>query len=234
MRFPAIISFFLLWCGLAGGCREGVTRHVAARVLSLHGTVVFGIDEQTDFRPVVPQNRLPDGSLVRTLEGGWLNLALLPGALLRLSSNSEIKIEELIITKDGNQTNGGMRNRIARIQLNRGQIVVLFNRRDKSASQFAISAPQTTITADSDCLFCVQSDGTTTRLTCVRGKVDASHKAQPRVTIDAGYFRQWPSAVPEPIAAADDAVAQIDTVDSLEIGNQLRELWSGWQNRRPF
>jgi hypothetical protein len=235
MRFPTLISFFLLCCGLASGCREGITRQVAAMVLSVHGPVVFGIDEQTDFRPVAHETRLPDGSSVRTLDSAWLDLALLPGALLRLSSNSEIKIEELKISKDGNQTDGGMRSRIARIRLSRGKITVLFSRPDKNASQFAISARQATITADSDCLFCVESDGTTTRLTCVRGNVYASHSAQPAaVAIGAGYFQKWPSARLETIAATDDAAAQIDVVDSLEIGDQLRELQSGWQNRRPF
>jgi hypothetical protein len=36
------------------------------------------------------------------------------------------------------------------------------------------------------------------------------------------------------VAATEDAVAQIDITDSLEIENQLRELGAGWQNRRPF
>lgn len=234
MRVPALISFFLLCCGLASGCWEGVTTQVAATVLSMHGPVVIGTEEQNDFQRVTPQSRLSGGSSVRTLDGAWLDLALLPGALLQLASNSEIKIEELKITKDGNETGDAMRGRIARIRLSRGKITVLFRRSDKSASQFAISAPQATITADSDCLFCVQNDQAMTRLTCVRGKVYASHNAQPAVAIGAGYFQKWPPARLETIAAAEDAAAQIDVVDSLEIGDQLRELQSGGQNRRPF
>jgi ferric-dicitrate binding protein FerR (iron transport regulator) len=127
-----------------------------------------------------------------------------------------------------------MRSRSARIQLSRGKITVLFSRHDMSASQFAISTPVVTITADSDCLFRVQRDDTTIRVTCVRGKVYASSGAQPPIAIGAGYFQQWPPTRPEPAAAADDGAAQIDIMDSLEIGNQLRELGSSWQNRRPF
>ncbi len=234
MRVPALVSFFLLCCGLASGCWKGVTTQVAATVLSMHGPVVFGIDEQMDFRPVAPESRLRDGSTVRTLDGAWLNLALLPGALLRLSSNSEIKIEELKISKDGNETGDAMRSRTGRVRLNWGKITILFSRSDKSASQVAISARQATITADSDSLFCVQSDHATTRLTCVQGKVYASQSAQPAVTIGAGYFQKWPSARLETIAATEDAAAQIDVADSLEIGDQLHELQSGRQNRRPF
>lgn len=234
MRFPALISFFLLCCGLASGCWEDVTTQVAATVLSVKGTVVFGMAEQNNFQPVTRESRIHDGDMVRTSDGALLSLGLIPAALAQMSSNSEIKIEELRISKDGNETGDGMRGRSARIRLSGGKITVLFSQRGKSASQFAISAPQAAITADSDCLFRIQSDGTTTRLTCVRGKVRASRRAQPPVEIGAGYSQQWPSVRPEPIAAADDAAAQIDIVDSLEIGNQLRELQSGWQDRRSF
>ena len=234
VRFPALISFFLLCCGLTSCYRDGITRQVAARVLSMHGPVVFGNDEQSDFRPVTPESRIHDGDIVRTSDGALLNLALIPAALTQMSSNSEIKVEELRISKDGNQTEGGMRDRSARIRFNRGQITVLFSRQNKSGSQFAISAPSVTITADRDCLFRVQSDGTATRLTCVQGKMYASHSAQSPVAVGAGYFQQWPSVYLEPIAAAEDAAAQIDVADSLKIGNQLRELQSGWQGRGPF
>ena len=235
MRFPALISFFLLCCSLASGCWKGTTRQVAATVLSVHGPVVSEVDEQTDLRPVAPETRLPGGSSVRTFDGAWLNLALVPGTLLQLSSNSEIKIEELKISKDGNQTDGGMRDRVARLRLSRGKITVLFSRPNKSASQFSITSRQAMITTDSDCLFCVQSDQTTTRLTCVRGKVYVSHSGQPvAVAIGAGYFQKWPSVRPQTTAATEDAAAQIDVVDSLKIGDELRELQFGWQNRRPF
>ena len=233
MRFPALISFFLLCCGLASGCWEDVTTQVAATVLSVKGTVVFGMAEQNNFQPVTRESRIHDGDMVRTSDGALLSLGLIPAALAQMSSNSEIKIEELKISKDGNETGEAMRSRTARIRLNRGKITILFSG-GKNASRFAVNAGETTITADSDSLFCVQSDQATTRLTCVRGKVYASHNAQLAVAIGAGYFQKWPSARLETVAAADDAAAQVDIVDSLEIGNQLGELQSGWQNRRPF
>src|SRR5206468_3790737 len=234
MRFPALIFLLALCCGLANGCSEGVTRRTAATVFSVKGTVIFWAAEQNDFQPVTRESRICDGDLVRTSNGALLNLGLIPAALAQMSSNSEIELRELRISKDGNQTEGGMRSRTARVRLSRGKITVLFSRRDKIGSLFAISAPPVTITADSDCLFCVESDGTTTRLTCVGGKVYAARSGQPPVAIGAGYFQQWPSGHAEPVAASDDATAQIDVVDSLEIGNQLRELQSGWQKRRPF
>jgi hypothetical protein len=205
-----------------------------ARVLSIHGPVTFAIDEQTDFRPIALESRLPVGSSVRAFDGSRLDLALLPGVLLRLSSNSEIKIEELKISKDGNQTRGGILSRSARIRLSRGKITVLFRGRDQSTPQFTVSTPTVTITPDSDCLFRVRDDEAATRVTCVQGKVYAAAGAQPPVAIGPGYFQQWPSTRSEPVAATGDAVAQIDITDSLGIANQLLELWSNWQNRRPF
>ena len=231
--FPAFIFLLAVCCGLASGCSKGVSRSTAASVLSVKGSVVFGMEEN-NLQPVTLESRIHDGNIMRTLDGALLNLALIPPALAQISSNSEIKIQELTISKDGNQTDGGVRNRSARIGLSRGKITVLFSQSVKSGSQLAISAPLVTITADSDCLFRIQSDGITTRLTCVRGEIFASSSAQRPVAIGAGYFQQWPSVRPEAIAAADDTEAQIDIVDSLEIGNQLRELQSGWQNRRPF
>src|SRR5438874_5201817 len=141
MRFPALISFFLLCCGLASGCWEDVTTQVAATVLSVKGTVVFGMAEQNNFQPVTRESRIHDGDIVRTSDGALLDLALIPAALAQMSSNSEIKIEELRISKDGNQTDDGMRSRSARIRLSRGKITVLFSRQNKSRSFFAFSAP---------------------------------------------------------------------------------------------
>lgn len=163
-----------------------------------------------------------------------LDLGLIAGALAQMSSNSEIKIEELKISKDGNQTRGGMRSRSGRIRLSRGTITVLFSESDKSTSQFAITTPAVTVTPDSDCLFRVQRDDTTTRVTCVQGKVHAAIGVQPAMAIGTGYFQQWPSTRPEPVAASEDAAAQIDITNSLEIETQLRELGAGWRNRRPF
>jgi hypothetical protein len=234
MRFPALTFLLALCCELTNGCSEGVTRRTAATVLSVKGDVVFGMAEQNNFQPVTRESRIPDGSIVRTQEGALLHLGLIGGALAQMSSNSEIKIEELKISKDGNQTRGGMRSRSAQILLSRGEITVLFSGSDKSTSQFAISTPTVTVTPDSDCLFRVQRDDTKTRVTCVQGKVHAGSGAQPPMQIGAGYFQQWPSTRPEPVPASEDAAAQIDITDSLEIENRLLELGAAWQNRGPF
>jgi hypothetical protein len=234
MRFPALAVLLALCCGFANGCSKGISRATAAAVLSVKGRVIFGNAAQSKLQPVTLKSGIHNGNTVQTSDGASIDLALIPAALVHVSANSEIKIEELRITKDGNRTDGGMRDRSARIQLSQGSITVLSSRSDRSASQFIIKTRQVMISADSDCLFRVQTDGTTTRVTCERGEIYATAGTQRPVTISAGYFQQWPSTRPEPLPAADDAAAQIDITESLEIGEQLRKLQVSWQNRRPL
>jgi len=219
---------------LANGCSKNISRATAATVFSVKGKVAFGSAERNNFELVTIKSRIDDQDTVRSADGASVDLALISSALAQLRGESEIKIEELRIVKDGNETAGGMRDRIARIQLIRGKIIVLFSTSDRSASQFALKTRQLTVKPDSDCLFCVRTDGTTTRVTCAKGKINVSGEAQAPVTIAAGYFAQWPTASAKPIAAADDATAQIDVTESLEAGEQLLDGASRWQNRRPL
>ena len=234
MRFRSVASLLAFCCLFANGCSKGISRATAATVFSVKGDVVFGNAERNQFQPVTLKSRIHDGNTVRSTDGASINLALMPGALAQLLGDSEIKIETLRITKDGNETAGGMRDRNARIRLIRGKIIVLFNPSDSSPSQFAITARQVTVRPNSDCLFCVWTDGTTARVTCAGGKINASADAQSLTTITAGHFLQWPTARMDPRVAADDAAAQIDITQSLETGQQLGDQAAVWQNRRPF
>ncbi len=234
MRLPLLVLSLTLCSLLANGCSKGISRATAAAVFSVKGRIVFGNAERNDFQPVTLKSRIHSGDIVRSSDGASIDLALIPAALARLSSDSEIKIDELSITKDGNQTAGGMRDRTARIRLNRGRVIVLFVPTDRSGSQFAVTTGQLTIKPDSDCLFCVWTDGKTTRLTCAKGKITASADAQTPVTIAAGYFQEWPTTRKAPVPATEDASAQIDITESLEAEQRLQNEGSAWQNRRPF
>ena len=203
-------------------------------VFSVRGRVIFGNSERNDLQPVTLKSRIHSGDNVRSSDGASIDLALIPAALARLSGDSEIKIDELSIAKDGNQTAGGICDRTARIRLSRGKVIVLFTPSDKSASQFAVTTGQLTIKPDSDCLFCVWTDGKTTRVTCAKGNVNAPSDAQAPVTIAAGYFQEWPTMRKTPVPATEDASAQIDITESLEAEQRLQNEGSAWQKRRPF
>src|SRR4029434_3433408 len=211
MRFVSVSSVLALcFCLLGNGCSKGITRATAAAVFFVRGNVVFGNAERNDFRPVTSKSKIHAGDTVRTSDGASVNLALMPGAFVQLSGNSEIKIEDLRLTKDGNETAGGVLDRRASIRLNRGRIVSLFSYSSTSASEFNVTTGQVTLRPDSDCLFSVWTDGTTSKVACGRGEVRASADMQPSVEIAAGYFFQWPTASNEPIAASAHHSAQIE------------------------
>ena len=153
---------------------------------------------------------------------------LIPGAFIQLSGNSEIKIEDLTLTKDGNDTAERMLDRRAWIRLNRGRIVTLFKQSDRTASDFGVTTGQVTLRPESDSLFSVWTDGTTSRATCVRGEVSVHADAQPSLKIAAGYFAQWPTASKEPIAASADANAQMDIKTALDVEPELLDQAAGW------
>ena len=221
-------------CLLGNGCSKGITRTTAATMLFIRGNVVSGNAERNNFQPVSAKCKIHPGDTVRTSDGASINLALIPGAFVQLSGNSEIKIEDLRLTKDGNDTAGGMLNRRASIRLNRGRIVSLFSDSDRSASEFVVTTGHVTLRPDSDCLFSIWTDGATSRVTCGRGELSAPADAQPAMKIVAGYFSQWPTPSKEPIAAITDARAQMDVKTALDVEPELLDQAAGWQNRRVF
>jgi hypothetical protein len=229
MRLASFISVLALcFCLLGNGCSKGITRSTVAVVFFVRGNVVFGNAERNDFQPVIFKSRIQAGDIVRTSDGASINLALIAGAFVQLAGNSEIKIEKLTLTKDGNDTAERMLDRRAWIRLNRGRIVCSFSQSNKTASEFGITTGQMTLRPDSDCLFSVWTDGTTSRATCGRGEVSASADAQPPLKIAAGYFSQWPTPSKEPIAASADARAQMDITTALAVEPELKDQAAGW------
>lgn len=207
---------------------------VSASVLSVKGNVVFGNAERNRLDPVTIKSLIRNGDTVRSAERASIDLALIPGALAQLANDSEIKIEELTIVKDGNETGDGIRDRRARIRLVRGKIIVLFHPSDASPTRLVIISRNLTVNPGSDSLFALWSDGAKSRLTCTKEKIAGSLDAQLAITVDAGYFVSWPTAHAKPVPAADDTVAQMDITESLAAEQRLQSEFSAWQNRRPF
>ena len=202
-------------------------------MLSVRSNVVFGTAGQNEFRSVTPQAKLGVGDVVRTSDDARIDLSLLSCALIHISSNSELKIEELRFTKDGNETEDGILNRVIVIQLDRGKMSAFFELRDRSVSRFTVRTPHATIRADENCLFQIQAEDAKTRVTCARGKLYVQQGNRPMSIIEAGYFQEWPANEPAAIAA-DDVRGQIDITDALEAERELSELQSRQVDRAPF
>ena len=234
MRLPLFVSSIGLCLLLASSCSRDIRRATAAEVFFVDGKVIFGNAERNAFQPVMLKSRVHTGDTVRSSHGASIDLALIPPALAQITGDSEIKIDELTVTKDGNQTAGGMRDRTARIRLNRGKVIVLFSPSDRSACQFTVTMGQLTIKPDSDCLFSVWTDGKTTRVTSSKGSVNASTDAERPVAIAAGYFQEGTGTRTMTGPATDKAAAQIDIRDSLEAEQRLQSEAAAWQNRLPL
>jgi len=235
MRFVSFSSVLVIcFCLCGSGCSKEITRETAATVFFVKGNVVSGNADRNNFQAVTSKSKIRAGDTVRTSDGASINLAVMPGAFVQLSGNSEIKIEDLRLTKDGNETAGGVLDRRAAIRLKRGRMVSLFSHSDRSTSDFGITTDQVTLSPDSDCLFSVWTDGKTSRVTCGRGELNVPADAPSPMKIAAGYFSQWPTASKKPIVSISDAAAQMDVKTALDIELELLDQAAGWQNRRPL
>jgi len=231
--FRAAFLFCLGSCvALMTGCRGGVSRQVLARVLSVQGEVVYQMDGRDRFRSLTLETNPGPGSLLQTAGDAQANFALVPGALVQISGNSELKIEELLLRKDGNETEDGMRKRTARVRLNRGSINIVFEQRDESEIRFTVGTPQVIISLYEDCVSQIRVENATTRVTCARGEVYVWTANPKPSVVKAGYFQEWPSGVTA--ASADDVRGQIDVTEALEAERELQELQLRRLNRPTF
>src|SRR5438132_2277743 len=102
---PRALFVFAITSTLAlGGCWEGVTREILATLLSVHGEVVDLSNASGDRRTIDSASRLGTDSVLATSKDAQADLMLIPGALARVLGDSEFKIEQLELTKDGNET----------------------------------------------------------------------------------------------------------------------------------
>ena len=221
----AAFFYCLIVClALLTACWEGISHRVVAIVLSVRGEVVYRSPETDVFRKIGSDTRPGVGGVVRTADAARLDITLLPGALLRISGNSELRIEELKLTKDGNETESGMLDRLAQVRLSRGKIIVYFQQPDGAEGQVAIVTDRVTIKAQPGSLFEIETDASKTRLTTAAGEVYASLITGGTSAIGEGYFQEWPSEQSAAMPAAGDARGQLDLAEALRAGKDLDEL----------
>jgi hypothetical protein len=224
-------AFFLLVLASIFGvssCWEGTTRSLCATILSGHGEVKYFEQTSTNSRPVDSKTKLCAGSILKTASDGEVDLMLIPGALARIPADSELKIVELKLTKDGNETGESIRERRARVELRRGGMIVLF----EGFAQFNIETANVAINVLPSCLFRLDVDQSRTRLTCVHGKVFATENSGQRVAVEAGFFCEWP-AERSAISVSEDRQAQRDVTTTLQIGRELSDLGAAARDRLP-
>jgi hypothetical protein len=209
-------------------CWEGTTRDVVATVLSLRGDAVYSADGTETFRSVTGETKLGRTSVLRISAAAEVDLALIPGTLARVLSESELKIKQLRLTKDGNETGEAMRERMAQVQLEQGKMIVL----SEGAVNFAIETPHVAIAVLPSCLFHVDVDQRRTRLTCVRGRLRIRSQNARSVTLGAGAFQEWPSER-DAMPTTEDPRAQKDIAATVAAARELQQADEAGRDRIP-
>jgi FecR protein len=224
---PAFAFLVALFAELLTGCWQGVSRHVQATVLSARGPVSWAANETSPFQPLDLRAKLDANSSVKTADRAQVDLALLPGALVQLLSNTQLRIEELKLAKNGDETEDGVQERVARVQLQRGAIRVVF----EGSGRFVIAAAHITITVPPSSLFQLDTDEHKNRLTCARGKVFVSSEGGETTTVAAGSVQDWPSG--QQSASIQDRRDQRMT-ELVKTERELHELEAAQRYRLPF
>ena len=200
-------------------CWNGISVHVLATVLAVRGDVTAIQGKKSE--AVTADSVLSGGTLVRTAAGAEVDLMLVPGVLVRLFENSELRIERLILVKDGNETAGGMISRTAHVRLNRGKVVTHFLEPADAHGELIIENDQVKLIQNPATAGLVAVDGKSTRALSAKGTIFTSPTSSTDVGLTQGFFQVWPSDVHHPSPAAEDAMAQDDLAVAVKAAQEL-------------
>src|SRR2546422_2693591 len=119
----AFAGFTIICALLAIGCRNEIKREVLARVLSSSGGIVIVRGNTNErFASIGHEQFLPVGCRIETAADGKINIAAVPGMLVHLGPLSDLSIDELKITKDGDAMVDAMTARWVQLTVTRGVV----------------------------------------------------------------------------------------------------------------
>lgn len=201
-----------------------MTRETLATVLSVEGAVTTSTDGGRTFSPLQPGVQPGKGSVIQTSPSSRASIALLPNILLRLEAETRLEIVRIAMTKDGNETGEAIRGRYATVKLLGGRMVASHNWGEANA-EFTIATSHGDLVARSNCLFCLQADEHTTRLTCASGRVSfRPGNGSAVVAVAPGFIGEWSANSSRLIPAESEARGQKDLEEALATEQKLRAL----------
>ncbi len=225
MRRAAFLSLAALCSAIfLFGCSEGRSHQVLAIVLALRGEV-FHASRGTDaLRTISPGALLGAGESIRLSHAAGLDIALLPGVLLRVSGDSTLMIDQLTLVKDGNETVGGMRQRTAHIRLTQGQATLSLGLPDDATGEVTVETNRVTLKSDSDSLVYIEADNVRSRVLCVRGKIQARDANGRSSFLEQGSFQDWTAQPTKSGIMQADARLQAKSEDVIKTERELKEI----------
>src|SRR5438045_8472124 len=115
-----------------------------------------------------------------------------PGVYLRLLEHSELKIDQLTLVKDGDETAGGTISRTVRIWLVNGGAVAFFDETDEPQGQLIVATGRVTLTTKPGTLFRVATDEHGSRAVSARGTISSSAPTSGDASVPPGFFPPCP------------------------------------------
>jgi hypothetical protein len=218
------LSILLCVSLLLTGCWKGISHEVPATALRVNGEVTYGSKRKVERNILHQGNRLPVGCSLQVANDADVDFILLPGVLLRAFENSDLIIEELRLTKDGDETGGGMYARAASIRLKKGKATLSYEQPEDTASLVAVVTDRVTINARLSSLFSIETDPLHTEVTCIRGQIAVLDAKSKTSVIKAGWRQNWSVKGPDPILTRADSGSQSQTDNALHAEEQLRAL----------
>ena len=221
------VFVFVFACSIfLEGCGRTVTRETMATVFQTEGEISIAADRRSSvFTQSQRDSCLHVGDRLKTSAAASIDFASVPGVLVRLSGNSELLIENLSVTKDGNLMVDAMKSRDVRIRLIRGVLSIVVGEAGRE-SQAMIATPTGVLLARPRSTYRLEVAEGKTRAICVRGRVELqTEESGQRVLIEAGYFQEWPATTSVPrLAAESDAQTQTEVATLLEVERNLLSL----------
>jgi hypothetical protein len=172
-------------------------------------------------------SRLAAGDRIETAAGARAAFALLPNVVAELRDAAELRILELSLTKDGNETGTAILRRTARCELIRGVLVVAQEEEPEmtAALHLVVETKAGAITSNVETVFRADAGDRRTRLLCGTGTVSFVAKAAPNAaTLKAGEVAEWSAAGAATNSAASDARSQSELAEVLNRAVALRSL----------
>jgi hypothetical protein len=234
LSFPARFAPLFAAVVLLSSCGEGITRSVSATILDTRGTVRVRNSPDAQFASAEPGLAFGAGAFVQTGEAAQADLALLPNTLARILSRTDLRLDSLKLSKDGNETGDAMIARRAEISLAEGAVFLRHRRPPGSFGTLLVKTSQASITADSDCLIYIETNPQRLRVICIRGLVDiAPTTGQKAFSAPAGSVAESSSQASSVVEAATDAAAQETVSDAISAERELLALVRAQRNILP-
>ena len=234
LSFSAKLGVVLTCAVLLTSCSDGTTRTVSSTILAARGGVRAKNGHTEEFLPARPGFTLRAGAVVQSAEGSLVDLLLLSNTPHAPAWRRRANLDSVRLSKDGNETADPMIARHVEISLPKGTVFMRYRQPAGSVGALLVTTPHGTITANSDCLVCLEVNSRRLRVICIRGVVESVPAGSRKsLAIDAGSVAELTSRTSSLTEVAQDAEAGEKVTEALSAEGELLKLARAQRNLLP-